>query len=162
MAAFLRALVLVGAGDDLRISQTCLSQVSLHPVLYYNLFGTTYTTSPTSPFLNLRHAGTGSTSRRSTGPRTEASTTRLAEHDERKDHGAGESSPSKPEECNRCLCLPTALLTVERTVGDAVVLGVLLVGNQPCDTNILFILKEDVHRCCNRGTPAWRPEQYRR
>lgn len=139
MAAFLRALVLVGAGDDLRISQTCLSQVSLHPVLYYNLFGTTYTTSPTSPFLNLRHAGTGSTSRRSTGPRTEASTTRLAEHDERKDHGAGESSPSKPEECNRCLRLAAALLTVERAVGDTVTLGVLLVEKSAMQYKFLVL-----------------------
>ena len=162
VGSFSRSPRLASAGDYLRISQTCLFQISLSPFLYCYLLGTTYIASPISPFLNLRHAGTGSTSRSSTGPGTEASTTRLAEHGERKDDGGGESSPSKPEECNRCLCLPTALLTVERTVGDAVVLGVLLVGNQPCDTNILFILKEDVHRCCNRGTPAWRPEQYRR
>ena len=161
VGSYSRGSRLASAGDDLRISQTCLFHVSLSPIIHCDLFGTTYAATLFAPYLNLRHAGTGSTSRSSTGPGTETSTTRLAEHDERKDHGAGESGPSKPEECNRCLCLTTALLTVERTVGDAVVLGVLLVGNQQCDTNILFILKEDVHRCCNRGTPVWRPEQYR-
>ena len=142
--------------------QIWLFQVSLHPFLYVNVFGSTYTASPISPFLNLRHAGTGSTSRSSTGSGTEASTTRLAQHGKRKGNGGGKSSPGKPEECNTRLCLPAALLTVERTVGDTVVLGVLLVGNQQCDTNFLFFLQEDIHRCCNRGTSAWRPEQYRR
>lgn len=162
VGSFSRSPRLASAGDHLRISQTCLFQISLSPFLYCYLLGTTYIASPISPFLNLRHAGTGSTSRSSTGPGTEASTTRLAEHGKRKDHRTGESGPSKPEECNRRLCLSAALLTVDRAVSDAVALGVLLVQNQQSDINFLFFLKDDVHHCCNRGTPAWRPGQYRR
>lgn len=74
--------------------------------------------------LDLRHARTARTSRSNT--RTHPTTTRLAEHDERDDHGSRVPSPGKPEESNRGLGLTAALLAVKAPVGDFVVEGVLL------------------------------------
>lgn len=75
---------------------------------------------------NLAHAGTARTAGSSTSTRTQTGTARLAEHDDRDDHGGRVSGPGEEEEGDGGLGFTAASLAVDGAVGDFVVEGVFL------------------------------------